>query len=138
MPIANLKAKIATIANDIENEGGASTKKIELITPNFKTTPTILARDLTIVGELTSSGMIEIEGRIKGTVRGNLVILRENGFIEGDVFAESLSIRGSFEGNIHAQNIDISSKAKISGEINYGSLSVEDGACIDARFKKIS
>jgi cytoskeletal protein CcmA (bactofilin family) len=138
MSIANFRAKIATIANDIENEGSSVAKKIESITTNFKSTPTIIARDLTISGDLVSLGVIEIEGRIKGSVRGNLVILRENGFVEGDIFADSLSIRGSFEGNINAQNINICSKAKVLGEIVYESLSVEDGACIDARFKKIS
>ncbi len=139
MPIASLKAKVAEIANDIDNENSSGKNKVTIINKlNYRSTPTILSQDLVVVGEIASSGIIEIEGRIKGNIRGNAVILRENGFIEGDIYAESLSIRGNFEGNIYAQNIDISSSAKISGDIEYKSLSVEDGACIDARFKKLS
>jgi len=136
MPIASLKEKIVSIANDTGGDNRNS-KKIEVIVPNFKSTPTIIARDIIIKGDISSSGMIEIEGRIKGNVKGNIVVLRENGFIEGEIIAESLSIRGGFDGKIYAQNIDISGKAKITGEIEYGSLSVEDGASIDAYFKQI-
>lgn len=140
MSIASLKEKVIAIANDIDNESAAGKNKTTSIgsKSNHKTTPTILSQDLVIVGEIASSGIIEIEGRIKGTIKGNTVILRENGFVEGKIYAESLSLRGTFEGSIYAQNLDISSNAKISGDIEYQGLSVEDGACIDARFKKLS
>ncbi len=139
MPIASLKAKVAAIANDLEEENSSRKNKIEVISKSHsRSTPTILSQDLVVIGEIVSSGIVEIEGRIKGTIKGNTVIVRENGFIEGKIYAESLSLRGNFEGNIYAQNIDISSKANVSGDIEYQSLSVEDGACIDARFKKLS
>ena len=137
MLIANMKsAKVVSI--EYVGNDNIVAKKLAAINPNFKSTPTIIARDLTIEGEIVSAGLIEIEGRIKGTIRGNSVILRENGFVEGNIIAESLSVRGTFDGQIRAKNIDISSKAKVTGEIIYGSLSVEDGACIDGSFKKIS
>ena len=136
MPIASLKSKVVSITQNSSNDNSIS-KKLEVISSNFKSTPTIIARDLKIEGQIHSSGLIEIEGVIKGTINGNSVILREEGFIEGEVIAESLSLRGSFEGKIKAKNINISSKAKIHGEIEYESLSVEDGACIDGQFKKL-
>jgi cytoskeletal protein CcmA (bactofilin family) len=136
MPIASLKAKIVPITQGASNDN-LITKKIEVMSSNFKSTPTILARDLKIEGEISSSGLIEIEGIIKGKINGNSVILREEGFIEGEVIAESLSLRGTFEGKIKAKNVNIASKAKVHGEIEYESLSVEDGACIDGQFKKI-
>ena len=104
---------------------------------NFKSTPTIIARDLKIEGEIISAGLIEIEGVVKGTIKGNSVILREEGYVEGTIIAESLSIRGKFDGTIRAKNISITSKAKVIGNIEYGSLSVEDGASIDGQFKMI-
>ena len=91
---------------------------------------------LKIQGEIFSAGIIEIEGNINGTINGNSVILRENGAIYGTVFAENFSIRGKFEGTIKAKNISIASKAKVTGDIEYDILSVEDGAYIDGHFKK--
>lgn len=136
MQIANIKAKVS---NAIQGENDNKiTKKIEVISTNFKTTPTIFSKDLHIEGNINSSGLVEIEGFVKGTIKGNSVIIRENGSVEGDLFAQTLNIRGNFNGNIKAKNINISGKAKITGFIEYGSLTVEDGASIDGQFKQIS
>lgn len=136
MPISSLKAKVASISQSNSNDNSIS-KKLEVISANFKSMPTIIAQDLKIEGEITSSGLIEIEGFIKGIINGNSVVLREEGFVEGTIIAESLSVRGKFEGNIKAKNINISSKARIVGTIEYDSLSVEDGASIDGQFKRL-
>lgn len=136
MSIASLKSKIISIAQS-SNHDNSIAKKLEVISAGFKSTPTIIARDLKIDGELISNGMVEIEGNIKGTIKGNSVILREEGYVEGVIMAESVSLRGTFEGTIRAKNISISSKAKVHGEIEYGSLSVEDGACVDGQFKRL-
>lgn len=130
MSIVKLKSKLNTVNN---NSVG---KKIGAITSSLKSTPTIIARDLIVEGQVNSGGLIEIEGTIRGTINGNSVVLREEGVIEGLVYAEFLNIRGRFEGSIKAKNISVSSKAKIIGDIEYDSLAVEDGASIDGQFKK--
>jgi cytoskeletal protein CcmA (bactofilin family) len=130
MSIAKIKSRLGAVnSNSVQKKFGA-------ITSSLKSTPTIIARDLTIEGQLKSTGIVEIEGIVKGTVNGNSVILREEGFVEGLVYAEFLNIRGRFEGTIKAKNITVSSKAKIIGDIEYDSLAVEDGASIDGQFKK--
>lgn len=136
MQIANIKSKVVVSQTGSSNDNSIS-KRLEVMSANFKSTPTIIARDLKIEGEITSAGLIEIEGVIKGSIKGNSVILREEGYVEGTIIAESLSIRGKFDGTIRAQNISITSKAKVIGNIEYGSLSVEDGASIDGQFKMI-
>lgn len=105
--------------------------------PSKNSTPTIIASDMTIEGQIVSQGLIEIEGKIKGSVKGHSIALLEKGVIEGDVTAESFCVRGKFLGNIIAQNVNIASKASVVGTIEYGLLSVEDGAIIDAQFKKL-
>ena len=138
MSIANFKAKVVSIAQQASSSNdNLITKRLEVISSNFKSTPTIIARDLRIEGEITSAGLIEIEGNIKGTLKGNAVILREEAVVEGDIIAESLSIRGKFDGTIKAKSINISGKARITGVIEYESLCVEDGASIDGQFKKL-
>ncbi|HLD76770.1 MAG TPA: polymer-forming cytoskeletal protein [Rickettsiales bacterium] len=135
MPIVNLKPKV--LEQDILNDNKRK-KKIEVLTgKNFKTTPTILSHDLHIEGDIISEGLVEIEGFVKGTLKGNCVIIREDGSFEGDLMAESLNIKGNFQGNIKANTISISSKAKINGVVEYNTLCVEDGASIDGQFKKV-
>lgn len=105
---------------------------------SLKATPSILSTDLKVEGDIVSSGVLEVEGFVKGNIRSNSIIVRESGIIEGDVLAENLTIKGLFNGKIKAININITSKAKITGLIEYSSLCVEDGASIDGQFKKIS
>lgn len=137
MPIASLKSKLTAVARGGASRDNSITRRLEMISSGFKTTPTIIARDLSVEGNLTSTGMLEIEGSIKGSIHGNVVILREESFVEGVITAESLSIRGRFEGSIKVKNLSISSKARVHGDIEYDSMSVEDGACIDGQFKRL-
>ena len=131
-----LTAKIMKVI-PIAREEKSVAKKFEAMGANFKSTPTILARDLKIDGTIESPTLIEIEGFVKGKIISNSLIIREEGVVEGEIIADSLSLRGKFSGKINAKNITISSKADIVGEIEYQTLIVEDGAAIDGRFKKI-
>ena len=110
-------------------------KKIEKIS---KSNPTIISSDLSIEGEVKSQGLIEIEGSIKGTVKGRIIIIREKGSVVGDVTCDQLQLKGSLEGELSAKSISISSNGKLTGNIEYETLSVEDGALIDGQFKKIT
>ena len=136
MSIADFKSKVISVVQNSSNDNSIS-KKIEIISTNFKSTPTIIARDLMVEGDLSSAGLIEIEGSIKGKINGNAVILREERCVEGAIIAESVSLRGKFDGTIKAKTIAISSKARVIGNIEYEFLSVEDGASIDGQFKKL-
>ena len=89
MSIAKIKDKKSNIKN---SKDSSIVKKFEII-GNAKSTPTIIARDLAIEGDLTSSGLIEVEGGINGTIRGNSVILREDGLVNGTIIANNLNIR---------------------------------------------
>ena len=92
----------------------------------FNATPTIIAKDLKIEGQIISSGLIEIEGTVIGNIKGNSVILLQSGVIEGEVEAESFSVRGKFLGTIKAKSVNIGHKAQVSGTIEYSLLSVEE------------
>ena len=113
-------------------------KTFSVKSPSLKSTPTIISRDVYLEGEIKSSGVVEVEGKIKGTINGNVVVIRESGFVEGTISADSIIIKGEINGNLSSKTASIASKAKIVGNIEYGTLSVEDGACIDGNFKRIS
>lgn len=98
--------------------------------------PTVLARDLKIEGEISSPGIIEIEGSVKGDIKAGTLVIRENGKVEGEVNADSVIVKGTFHGNMKInKHAEFSSSSKIVGVIDYHSLTVEDGACIDGQFK---
>lgn len=128
MSIVNLKKETVKIQNN--------NKKFELISSVYNSSPSVIAKNSTINGNLNSSGTIEIEGSVYGEINTKILIIRQSGFFQGKVIAEDVYIQGKFEGNIIVKKISISQTANINGEISYQTMSVQDGACIDAVFKK--
>ena len=128
MSIVNLQKETVKIQNN--------NKKFELISSVYNSSPSVIAKNSTINGNLNSSGTIEIEGSVYGEINTKTLIIRQSGFFQGKIIAEDIYIQGKFEGNIIVKKISISQTANINGEISYQTMSVQDGACIDAVFKK--
>ena len=59
---------------------------------------TVISGDLTVIGDLTSDGHIEVKGTVKGTINSRSVEVMPTGVVEGAVIAESAIIRGSVVG----------------------------------------
>ncbi len=132
MSIVNLKPKAAPKEGEADN---FISKKIKEIGANLKSSPTIISKDLKIEGDLFNNGIIEIEGLVKGSIFGGLVVIREDGAIEGQVEVDSIEIKGRFDGAIKAKAVAIFNGAQVVGSIEYEIISVEDGASIDGQFK---
>ena len=103
----------------------------------IKDNPSIISKDLDIIGNLKSKGSIEIEGHIKGDIEADIVSIREDGKVTGNIKAKVLNIKGYFNGIITCEKINISDTAKIIGEISYVSLSADYGANINCQLKRI-
>lgn len=107
-------------------------------TISSKNDTSIISKGLFLNGDLISDGLLEIEGKIEGNVKGNEITIRECGFINGNVISNILNIKGGFKGVIKSQKINISKKANIKGTLEYVSLCVEDGASIDGDLKRVN
>lgn len=97
----------------------------------------IISKGLCLRGNLVSDGLLEVEGKIEGNVKGNEITIRESGLIDGKIVSNILNIKGSFNGTIKSQKINISGKANIKGTLEYVILCVEDGASIVGDLKRV-
>lgn len=98
--------------------------------------PTVIAEGTHLLGNIVTEGTLDIDGRIEGNVRAHTVTLRPNAKIRGDVMAEFLHVYGEVEGLIKSQNVTLYSSARVIGTIMHESLTVDDGAFIDGKFKR--
>lgn len=101
-----------------------------------KDTPSLLSKGAVIDGNITNAGNLEVEGEIKGNISTEILTLRENGIIVGDVCCKVFNIKGLFNGNASAEKINISDTAKITGILEYKFLSVDYGAEINCQLKR--
>ena len=84
------------------------------------------------LGDLITGGYIE------GNINGNVVTIREEGEVKGNIIAKTLNLKGKFDGKIKSERINIAATADIKGTLEYVSLCVEDGAKIEGDLKKIT
>jgi cytoskeletal protein CcmA (bactofilin family) len=99
-------------------------------------TPSVIAADLNVLGNLISDGVLDIDGKIDGNVRCHTASVRPNGRVHGDIMAEIVHVYGTVEGIIKAKTVMLYSTAKVVGTIMHESLSIEDGAFVDGKFKR--
>lgn len=96
-------------------------------------TYTIVHDDLVIVGDLSTDGHIEVSGRIEGTTNSRSVLVREDGWIEGEILADIAEIRGTVVGAVRATTVIIGSNARVHGSIFHNALTIEPGAQLEGR-----
>jgi cytoskeletal protein CcmA (bactofilin family) len=113
-----------------------TTAKTENNTAGRKIAPSIISSDMCILGNIMSDGVLDIDGRIDGNVKSEIVYLRASGQIVGDIVAAGeVHIYGSVHGIIKCPRVCIYASAHVEGAIIHTGLSIEDGAYVDAQFK---
>ncbi len=90
--------------------------------------PSIISADLTINGTLTSTGDVQIDGRVEGDVHSAGLVIGDKAFIHGDVVAEEVTVRGRVQGSIRARKVLLASTCHVEGNILHEAFAVETGA----------
>ena len=100
---------------------------------------TLVGVDTSIVGDMSFSGGLRVDGTIHGNVTEQLgtpstIILSEHGRIEGSVTAAKIVLNGAVVGPVKSgQFIELQTKARITGDVHYKSLEMHTGAVIDGK-----
>lgn len=98
--------------------------------------PSVLAADMHILGNIVSEGIVDIDGRIDGNIRCHTASIRTNALVRGDIHADIVHVYGAVEGTIKAKSVALHATAKVVGIIMHESLTIEDGAFVDGKFKR--
>ncbi|MBL7925315.1 MAG: polymer-forming cytoskeletal protein [Bacteroidia bacterium] len=93
-------------------------------------TVNIISQGTVIEGEIKSTGDLRIDGTVKGSVLSKAkVVVGATGLIEGDVFAQNADISGAIKGKTTVNETTfLKNSAKVNGDIVTGKLVVEVGA----------
>ena len=90
--------------------------------------PSIISTDLIVNGTLTSTGDIQIDGRVEGDVRSSGLVIGEKALIHGEILADDVTIRGKVQGGIRARKVLLCATSHVEGNILHEAFSVEAGA----------
>lgn len=97
----------------------------------------IVAKDLTIAGDLQAEGVVRIEGRVVGNVHsGDQVLISEGGIVEGDVVTREAVIAGRVHGCIHGEErVELQASAVVHGDITTRRLLIQEGGQVNGGVK---
>ena len=96
-----------------------------------------VGRNINVSGKLIFHEPVRIEGRFKGEVRSiELVVIGEDGMVEGKVFAPRLLIMGELRGDVvGCERVVLGPRAKFFGNIETRDLTVSEGAYLDGNVR---
>ena len=118
-----------TDSNQIPQDAGAAWAEAR--------TRVAVGRNVNVSGKLIFHEPIRIEGRFRGEVRSpDLVVIGEDGMIEGKVFAARLLIMGELRGDVvGCDRVVLGPRAKVFGNIETRTLTVAEGAYLEGNVR---
>jgi cytoskeletal protein CcmA (bactofilin family) len=96
--------------------------------PRSKTSPSVLSPDLTITGNVQSTGDIQVEGTIDGDLRAAYLTVGDTATIKGEIVADEVVVHGRVVGRIRGSKIRLSASARVEGDIVHKTIAIESGA----------
>jgi cytoskeletal protein CcmA (bactofilin family) len=92
----------------------------------------VVDTQLLIRGDVTTDGVLRIDGRMEGNVcRADTVVLGVGGVIVGDVMAREVIVAGMIHGSIIAdERVEVQASARIHGDVRAPVLALQEGGIV--------
>lgn len=96
----------------------------------------VLAQDLTVEGDITSAGPLEVLGSVLGTMRAPEIVIATTGRLEGSVNSHNLSVLGMISGEISARHVRLAQSATVRADVLHEQIAIEAGAELEGRLQR--
>ena len=96
---------------------------------------TLLGRGATFEGKLTFEGTVRIDGRFKGEVfTDDVLVIGEGAIVEAQIDVGEVIIQGTVIGNVTAKrSIEIHAPGRVKGDLHTPSLQIDKGVMFEGR-----
>lgn len=97
----------------------------------------VIGSEVAVTGNIVTEADLHIDGRVEGDVRGGNVIQGAESLVCGNLTADTARLAGRIEGMVRVKALLIESSARIIGDVEYESITIETGGSIDGRMKNL-
>jgi cytoskeletal protein CcmA (bactofilin family) len=96
---------------------------------------TLLGRGAAFEGKLTFDGTVRIDGRFKGEVfSDDVLVIGEGAHVEAEIDIGEVIIQGTVVGNVKAKrSIEIHAPGRVKGDLTTPSLQIDKGVIFEGR-----
>ena len=96
--------------------------------PKGQVAASVLSADLTVVGNLRTTGDIQVEGTVEGDIRAHLLTVGESATIRGEIVADDIVVNGRVIGRVRGLKVRLTATARVEGDIIHKTIAIESGA----------
>lgn len=97
----------------------------------------IIAADLKVAGELTTDGVVKVDGIVEGNINAERqVLVSKGGVVKGDVKSKEVIVGGRIEGCVKANGrVEVQSSATVDGDILTKRILVHEGGEVNGSLR---
>jgi len=93
---------------------------------------TIVGPGTELEGNIRTTESLRIDGKIKGEIHAETIMIGENGVVLGDITGTRVTIAGKVKGNVSAsQVLELLPSGHVLGDIRSHKLVISDGATFE-------
>ena len=115
----------------------SDSKLFKEIEKDKDTIPSIISEGSEFIGNVKTSGEIQIDGVLNGNVKAKQIVVGINGNVRGNLTASFSRILGKVEGEIRAEVLEIVKTATVKGNVFKKTISIESGSKITGNINEL-
>ncbi len=96
----------------------------------------IIGAGLTITGNLTCKGEVQVDGVVEGDIQGSNVVVGEGATVTGSIYGDEVIVRGHVVGSVRGRRVMLQTTSQVEGDIFHQSLSIEQGAMFEGKSRR--
>jgi cytoskeletal protein CcmA (bactofilin family) len=100
------------------------------------TKPSIISEGFTFEGTITSDGVLNIAGTVRGKITAKSVLIDSSGQVDGELNSEQLVIKGQLKGDVNCDDLNVGPLAHVDGNISYKYIHIQRGGRVAGKFIK--
>ncbi len=120
-----------------DKNNSSDSKLFKEIEKDKDTIPSIISEGSEFIGNVKTSGEIQIDGVLNGNVKAKQIVVGINGNVHGNLTADISRILGKVEGKIRAEILEIVKTASVKGDIFKKTISIESGSKITGNINEL-
>ena len=98
--------------------------------------PSVLSQGCEFEGKIHSSGTLIISGHVIGSLTAKDITIENDGFVDGEIQADSLTVKGNALGEIRCRELTVGPIAKVDANSYFDTIQVQRGGKISGILNK--
>ena len=98
--------------------------------------PSLLGKEIKIVGKISSKGALQLDGDLEGEITASKLVIEKSAKVVGSVTSDDLVIKGRIIGPLFGKKVRFGSSARVEGDTFHETIAIEDGAYYEGSIRR--